>query len=85
MDELNEKKIEEQIDENTVASSSSPIDEQNSTIEETIDKSNICAKCGATLEPDQLFCPKCGAPKNSTKRICPKCAAELTSEQEFCP
>jgi hypothetical protein len=45
---------------------------------------NKCAKCAATIAPEDQFCRKCGAP-NEVKRKCAYCQAEIAADDVFCP
>lgn len=49
----------------------------------------VCTKCGATMEPGQVFCSKCGTRKEEKvaeppKNVCSKCGEMLEVGQEFC-
>lgn len=48
--------------------------------------SEICEKCGASMNKGQAFCSRCGAPKRvPAQNVCTKCGAPLQDGQAFCP
>lgn len=56
------------------------MEEQNTNL------TDVCVKCGTSLDEGQDFCPKCGTPKGGpNKKLCGKCGAELDDGQEYCP
>lgn len=52
--------------------------------------SNVCEKCGWTLDGAQRFCPNCGAPVNTSppetasRKFCAGCGASLAGDAKFC-
>lgn len=54
--------------------------------EQNTNFTDVCVKCGTSLDEGQDFCPKCGTPKGGpNKKLCGKCGAELDDGQEYCP
>lgn len=59
---------------------------------------SVCPKCGAPVEPDQVFCVNCGARLDTEMEkeevetsqeaeagsVCPRCGAPVESGQSFC-
>ena len=49
-------------------------------------ESDVCEKCGASMNKGQAFCSRCGAPKRvPAQNACTECGATLQDGQAFCP
>jgi hypothetical protein len=45
--------------------------------------SEVCSKCGETVDGDHVYCPNCGA--KASHRVFCECGDEIRSDWAFCP